>query len=75
MVVMTPGVATGAFAHPVLIPRLALGARANLTSWLRTSLSSSDTAQPPRHDIGAAVGLSLGADRIWPSRAGADQCA
>lgn len=34
MVVMTPGVATAAFAHPVLVPGLALGARGNLASWL-----------------------------------------
>ena len=34
MVVMTPAVATGAFAHPVLAPQLALGARGNLASWL-----------------------------------------
>jgi sterol 3beta-glucosyltransferase len=34
MVVMTPTAATGAFAHPVLTPRLALGKRGNLASWL-----------------------------------------
>jgi sterol 3beta-glucosyltransferase len=34
MVVMTPTVATGAFAHPVLAPRLALRTRGNLATWL-----------------------------------------
>ncbi|MGH2915000.1 MAG: glycosyltransferase [Solirubrobacteraceae bacterium] len=34
MVVMTPAVATGAFAHPVLTPGLAAGAHGNLASWL-----------------------------------------
>jgi sterol 3beta-glucosyltransferase len=34
MVVMTPGVSTGAFAHPLMAPGLGLGAHGNLASWL-----------------------------------------
>lgn len=47
MVVMTPGVATGAFAHPVLTPRLTLGARGNLASWLVAQRLDKQTFKEP----------------------------
>jgi sterol 3beta-glucosyltransferase len=47
MVVMTPGAATSAFAHPVLTPGLALGARGNLASWLVAQRLDKQTFKEP----------------------------
>jgi sterol 3beta-glucosyltransferase len=47
MVVYLPTVATGAFAHPVLTPGLALGKRGNLASWLIGERLQKQTFQEP----------------------------
>jgi sterol 3beta-glucosyltransferase len=47
MVVYLPTVATSAFAHPVLTPRLALGKRGNLASWLVGERVSKQTFKEP----------------------------
>jgi sterol 3beta-glucosyltransferase len=47
MVVMTPAVATGAFAHPVLTPHLALGTRGNLATWLVCERLQKQTFKEP----------------------------
>lgn len=73
MVVMTPGVATGAFAHPVLAPGLALGGPGNLASWLVAERLQRQTFQEPvrpaeRRRWGLPA-LALARDRsgsAWP---------
>ena len=58
MVVMTPTAATGAFAHPVLTPRLALGTRGNLASWLvGERLQKQTFKEPLRPPVRRARGL------------------
>jgi sterol 3beta-glucosyltransferase len=56
MVVMTPGVATGAFAHPVLAPGLAFGRPGNLATWLLAERLQRQTYKEP---------LKAGARRAW----------
>jgi UDP:flavonoid glycosyltransferase YjiC (YdhE family) len=47
MVVMTPAVATDAFAHPVLAPGLALGRPGNLATWLAAERLQRQTFREP----------------------------
>lgn len=73
MVVMTPSAATGAFAHPVLTPRLALGARGNLASWLVGERLSKQSFQEPLNPAARRawrlpvfpLGVTRG-DAAWP---------
>jgi UDP:flavonoid glycosyltransferase YjiC (YdhE family) len=69
---MTPAVATGAFAHPVLMPRLTLGTRGNLASWLVASRLSAIYREPLKPSARRAWRLPvfpLATDRrgaAWP---------
>jgi sterol 3beta-glucosyltransferase len=71
-VVMTPAVPTGAFAQPVLVPRLALGRSGNLASWLFASRLAKNYREPLRPAARRAMRLPvfpLAADRAgaaWP---------
>ena len=47
MLAMTPAVATGAFAHPVLAPRLSLSRRGNLVTWLAGERLARQTFKEP----------------------------
>lgn len=73
MVALTPAVATGAFAHPVLTPGLALGAHGNLASWLvGERLARQSFREPLRRSFRRARRLppwALGTrrrDAAWP---------
>jgi sterol 3beta-glucosyltransferase len=71
-VVMTPAVATGAFAHPVLTPGVALGTYGNLASWLlasRLSQSFKEPLKPAARRAWRLPSFPLSSDRrraAWP---------
>ncbi|MGH2872986.1 MAG: glycosyltransferase [Solirubrobacteraceae bacterium] len=72
-VVMTPAIATGAFAHPVLTPGLQLGRQGNIASWLLAERLTRQTFKEPlRPAARRARGLpafALATDRSgfqWP---------
>jgi UDP:flavonoid glycosyltransferase YjiC (YdhE family) len=73
MVGMTPAVATGSFAHPLLAPRLGLGRRGNLLTWLLGERLARQTFKEPlkpgvrrRWQLpGFPLGTARG-DSSWP---------
>jgi sterol 3beta-glucosyltransferase len=72
MVVYLPLVATSAFAHPVLTPRLALGKRGNLASWLigeRVQKTLKEPVRPAARRKWRLPAFALSTDRrgsAWP---------
>ncbi len=68
---LTPAVATSAFPHPVLAPRLRLGRWANYASWLVGERLQHQTFQEPlRPDARRALGLPAAPRPSRPSAAG-----